>query len=194
MMPANAVLYFAPGRGHFLLQEEGVTVGRTTTEADLGFLEGEAVREIDSGDRILHFKAEPDLFVRVEAEPDCADRSGQPISLSDLVGRSVSSASAGNGVLLLVFDDGATLRCGPDPDYESWQVEGGHPSPLIVCLPGGQLSVWDETPPVPFAALRETAPEWAAVIDEMGELYNLRPKGFPPPEKTGFVSRWRRKS
>jgi hypothetical protein len=193
-VPADAVFYFAPGRGHFLLQEEGVTVGQVAVDADLDFLRGEEVREIRPRNQI-HFTTEEVLFVRVEAEPDCADRAGQPLDLSDLVGRSVSSASAVNGMLLLVFDDGATLRCGPDPDYESWQVEGGHPSPLIVCLPGGQLSIWDETPPVPYAALRETAPAWAAVIDEMCELYGMpRPTAFPPPEKTGFLSRWRSKS
>jgi hypothetical protein len=126
----------------------------------------------------------PRLSARVEATPDCADRAGAPLSLSDLFGRSVASASAKDGVLLFVFADGATLRCEPDPEYEAWQVEGGHPLRLIVCRAGGELSVWDETPPIPYGQLRERDPAMAAALDEAFQQYKMpRPIGFPPPQR-----------
>jgi hypothetical protein len=53
--------------------------------------------------------------------------------------------------LLLAVVHGSWLRCEPDPDYEAWQVVGGDPQALVVCLPGvGELAVWDSsTPPIP---------------------------------------------
>ncbi|MGH3009931.1 MAG: DUF6188 family protein [Gaiellaceae bacterium] len=196
-MPADSVLFFSPNRGHVLLQEEGVRIGHATSDVALDFLVDQTVREIRSNNQI-HFEAreqaESPLFVRVEAPMDCTDRTGEPLSLPDLVERSVAAASTANGVLLLVFADGATLRCEPDPHYESWQVEGGHPSSLVICRPGGELSVWDETPPVPYGELRERDPEAAAALDEMCELYKLPlPASFPPPENSGRRWRWRNK-
>jgi hypothetical protein len=185
-VPPNSIFFWRPHAGYFLLQEEGVSLGKTMSDPDLGFLVGKTVVEI-RGDQVV-FEAGTNsaqsLFARVEATPDCADRAGEPLSLADLVGRSVASASAKGGVLRLVFADGATLRCEPDPEYEAWQVEGGHPLRLIVCRTRGELSVWDETPPIPYGQLRERAPAWAAAVDEMSKQYNLPlPNGFPPPDK-----------
>jgi hypothetical protein len=198
-MPANSVFFFISlGPGHFLLQEEGVSIGQTMTGVDLDFLVGEAVVEI-RGDQIVFdagTNAEPRLYVYIETTPDCVDADGQPLSLPSLVGRSVASASAKDGVLLLAFADGTTLRCEPDPDYEAWQVDGGYPQRLIVCCPGGQLSVWDETPPVPYGQLRERDPATAAFLDGIFEQSNMpRPVGFPPPERRrNYLSRLRRKA
>ena len=186
-VPADSVLYFSAARGHLLLQEEGASLATTVRDADIDFLVAKTVLEIRHGDQVVFERdAEPGLgvFARLEISPECADRAGQPISLPDLVGRAVASASTRDGVLLLVFADGATLRCGPDPDYEAWQVEGGSPLRLIVCRPGGQLSVWDDTPPVPYGELRETAPDMAAALDEMLESFKIpRPEGFPPVKR-----------
>jgi hypothetical protein len=154
--------------------------------------------EIRHGNQIV-FEAgtnrAPSIFARVEATPHCAGRAGDPLSLEDLVGRSVASASAKDGVLLFVFADGATLRCDPHSDYEAWQVEGGHPLRLIVCPAGGELSVWDETPPIPYAQLRERDPATAGTLDELFRQYNLPPSlGFPPREgKRGHLSRFLRR-
>jgi hypothetical protein len=197
-VPANTVRFFAPGRGDFLLQEDGVRAGKRTVEVDLDFLIGKTVVEIRSGTQIVFetgTRPEPGLFVNVESEPVCADGDRGPLHLPSLVGRTVVSASARDGVLLLAFAGGATVRCGPDPHYEAWHVEGGQPHPLIVCCPGGELAVWDETPPIPFAQLRECDPATAAALDEMCEQYNLpRPSGFPPPDKTpSYLSRFLRR-
>ena len=116
-MPANSMFLWSPGRGHFLLEEEGVSLGKTTDDADLDFLVGKTVVEIPHDDQIVFeagTKPAPLLYARIEVTTDCADRNGKPLSLPDLIGRSVASASAQGGVLLLVFADGATLRCEPD--------------------------------------------------------------------------------
>jgi uncharacterized protein DUF6188 len=151
-VPPNSLFFWSPGQGHFLLQEEGVSLGATMNDPDLDFLVGKAVVEIRHGDQVV-FEAganpAPSLFARVEVTPECVDRDGEPLSLSDLIGRSVASASARGGVLLFGFADGASLRCEPDPEFEAWQVEGGHPLRLVVCRAGGELSVWNETPPIP---------------------------------------------
>jgi Family of unknown function (DUF6188) len=196
-VPPSSLFFWSPGRGHFLLQEEGVSLGKTMNDADLAFLVGKTVVEIRDHDKVVFeggTNPAPSLFARVEVTPDCADRGGEPLSLPDFVGRSVASASAKGGVLSFVFADGATLRCEPDPEFEAWQVEGGHSLRLIVCRAGGELSVWDETPPIRYAQLREREPAWAAVIDEMCEQYNRpRPSGFPPPDKKrGYLSRFLR--
>jgi hypothetical protein len=194
-VPANSVLLFDPGRGHFLLQEGGVSLGSATNEADLDSLVGETVVEI-RGDQVVFeagTKPAPRLFARVEIAPECADRGGGPLSLPDLVGRSVASASTKDGVLSFVFADGATLRCEPDRSAEAWQVGGGHPLRLIVCRAGGELSVWDETPPIPYGQLRERDPATAEALDKLLQQCDLPPPvGFPPPEsKRGRLSRWR---
>jgi Family of unknown function (DUF6188) len=188
---------FSPGLGHFLLQEEGVSLAKTMNDADLDFLVDKRVVEI-RGDQVVFeagTKPEPLLYARVEATPDCGDRSGRPLSLPDLVGRSVASASAKDGVLLFVFDDGATLRCEPDRSYEAWQVKGRHPLSLIVCRAGGELSVWDETPPIPYDQLRERDPATAEALDELFRQYKMPPPvAFPPPEKRrSYLSRWRKR-
>jgi hypothetical protein len=189
---------WSSGRGHFLLEEEGVSLGKTTNDADLDFLVQKTVAEIRHDDQVVFeagTKPAPLLYARVEVTPDCADRGGEPLSLPALIGRSVASASAKGGVLLFVFADGATLRCEPDAEFEAWQVEGGHPLRVILCRAGGELSVWDETPPLPYSQLRERDPATADALDELFQQYKLpRPAGFPPPERRrGYLSPWRKR-
>jgi hypothetical protein len=64
----------------------------------------------------------------------------------------------------LSFADGRTLRCEPQPDYEAWQVVGGTPQYLVVCLPGdGELSIWDPSN-IP------SADEAQELIDRLNEI------------------------
>ncbi len=195
-MPTDAILFFSPARGHLLLEEGGVSVAEPSRAADLDFLVGKSVVAIRHENQVVFETGTgpaPQLFARVEIGAECAERDGTLLPLSALVGRSVASASAVDSVLLLVFTDGATLRCEPDQRYEAWQVEGGDQERLIVCLPGGQLSVWDATPPIPYGELRERDPATAAAVDEVWEQFGLpRPADFPPPEKKGHLSRYRK--
>ena len=183
-MPADSVRLFAPGRGDFLLSGDGVRVGRRTSEVELDFLAGETVDDVRDGGRIV-FDAGTEPIPRLYADVGaslCVDDDGQPLTVASLVGHVVASASSGGGILVLTFENRATLRCDPDPQYEAWQVEGGKPHSFIVCCPGGELAVWDDAPPIPYDQLRERDPATAAALDEMFERYRLpRPSGYPPP-------------
>ncbi len=163
------------------------------SEVELDFLAGQTVVEVRDRGRIV-FDAGTEPVPRLSAAVGtslCTDRDGQPVSATNLVGHVVASASSGGGILLLAFASGVTLRCDPDPDYEAWEVEGGKPHSFIVCCPGGELAVWDDTAPIPYGQLRERDPATAAALDEMFERSNLpRPGGFPPPNRKPS-RRWR---
>jgi hypothetical protein len=183
-VPADSLRFYAPGKGDFLLQEDGVRIGRRMREVALDFLVGRTVEEVrDEGRIVFETGAEPLPRLSADVGPAlCVDGDGRPQSLTGLVGHVVESASSHGGALVLVFRDGATLRCDPSPEYEAWQVEGGRPHSFIVCCPGGELAVWDDTPPIPHSALRERDPDTATALDELFEQYNLpRPGAFPPP-------------
>ena len=55
--------------------------------------------------------------------------------------REVLRAEQSHGTLRLGFDDGADLSVEPHPLHEAWQMcnDAGL---LIVCMPGGEFSVW----------------------------------------------------
>lgn len=77
----------------------------------------------------------------VEVVPD---RTGGD-RLRHLLGVAVLSAVAfKTGGLRLALADGTRLDCGPDPDYEAWQVSGPD-GWMFVALPGGGLGVWPPT-------------------------------------------------
>ncbi len=130
--------------------------------SEIGFLIGRTVQEIrystpgnlrivfDAGDLV-----EPALYADVG---DCTyvDASGAvhditpedsstvgPVLAS--VGQPLASVSTSGGTLELQFSMGGYLRCESAEEYEAWQVVGGSPQHLVVCLPGGGLAVWDHT-------------------------------------------------
>lgn len=80
-------------------------------------------------------------------EVDPADDPGDvENSLRWLVGMTVASSPAEpSGALTVVFDEGTRLTVAVDPDYEAWHVAGPDGS-LVVCMPGGQLAIWDARP------------------------------------------------
>jgi hypothetical protein len=54
-----------------------------------------------------------------------------------------SFSIADDGVLTFAAGD-AHIRATPDPDYESWHVTGPGPrKQMVVCLPAGELAIWD---------------------------------------------------
>src|ERR1700675_837199 len=61
------------------------------------------------------------------------------------VGQRVDASSTSGGTLDLSFTDDGCLRCEPHDEYEAWQVVGGFPQHFVVCVPGGELAVWDDT-------------------------------------------------
>jgi hypothetical protein len=61
------------------------------------------------------------------------------------VGQLLATVSTSGGTLEFRFSIGGYLRCESAEEYEAWQVVGGSPQHLVVCLPGGELAVWDNT-------------------------------------------------
>ena len=113
--------------------------------SEIDFLIGQTVVEVRDEDRIVFEagkEAEPSLYADV-GRVVCLDRDGKRLALIELVGRAISQVSTAAGTLLVTFADGATMRTHPDPDHEAWQIVGGTPHSLVVCLPGGELAVWD---------------------------------------------------
>ena len=100
------------------------------------------------GDRV-----EPALYVDVGDSVffEADDRAHQidpidPTSVGPVlgvVGKQVERADTDGGALSLAFADGSRIQCKPHEDYEAWQVVGGSPQHLVVCMPGGEVAVWE---------------------------------------------------
>lgn len=96
-----------------------------------------------------------DFFVRIESPftlnlPDGRillspeeDESQAFSPLSDLVGHVVAESTIDDaGVFTVVFENGSSLVAKPDKAYEAWTLNGPN-GLLVVCMPGGELAVWD---------------------------------------------------
>jgi hypothetical protein len=55
-----------------------------------------------------------------------------------------SAVVEADSALRLAFDDGSSIEVGSDPDYEAWVMSADDGS-MLVCMPGGQLAMWDST-------------------------------------------------
>lgn len=62
----------------------------------------------------------------------------------ELIGQTVTeSVAEDSGTLRLAFANGASVIVEPDDDYEAWTVAGPG-GMLIVCMPHGELAVWEQ--------------------------------------------------
>lgn len=61
-------------------------------------------------------------------------------------GLTLRSSTVADGALRLAFAGGAELIAPPDPHYESWGLTGPA-GQRLVCMPGGELAVWDASEP-----------------------------------------------
>lgn len=165
--------------------------GRTTMRAmnDVGFLVGKTVVAVHDGARIifeLGEKPEPALYADVGTHT-YRDSHGIDRVIASIVGNVVADASTPEGALLLSFTDGSLLRCEPDPNYEAWQVVGGRPQYLVVCLPGGELAVWDSSHIPTAAEAQETVERinalfgWDVQVGEITEDGGITFKQRPRP-------------
>jgi uncharacterized protein DUF6188 len=76
-------------------------------------------------------------------QPD-EEPEGNLDRLRELIGHTVTEATTDkSGTLHVAFDNNARLRIDPDTSYEAWTVSGPH-GMLVVCMPGGELAIWDE--------------------------------------------------
>ena len=120
--------------------------------SQVAFLTGLEVIEVEidpeGGARIIFERSDkPEPALYADIGPSAyKDRDAHTRPLSELVGGVVSETSTERGTLHLSFADGRELRCAPHADYEAWQVVGGEPQNLVVCLSGdGELAVWDSS-------------------------------------------------
>lgn len=81
--------------------------------------------------------------------PDGASARVDPEAMAESVGavvsllhRRVASADVGDdGLLVLLFDRGSRLECGPHDDFEAWSLVTAA-GERVVCLPGGGIAHW----------------------------------------------------
>jgi hypothetical protein len=128
--------------------------------SDLDFLIGQTVNELrysvpgnlrmvfDIGERVepaLYAELGPFEFLdpkgdQHDVDPEDHESLGPILST---VGRLIEAVDTEGGVLSLTFSDASRLRCDPHDRYEAWQVVGGSPQHLVVCMAGGELAVWE---------------------------------------------------
>lgn len=154
--------------------------------SEVAFLVDQIVLAVDEARRIFDHGLEvaPRLYADV-GDGVCTDQHGNVLPLTDVVGETVVSASTGEGALTLAFERGQSLITHPDPHFEAWQVVGGRPQYLVVCLPGGELAVWDERHVPSDAEAEETVqrllgPAWR--VRERTKGGAIQVEQVPPPE------------
>jgi hypothetical protein len=122
----------------------------------VGFLSGLTVHQVRVGYdlRLVSWSDENDVEVVMEAPCFVTDPGGTEHriehdnlgtipALLALQSRIITEVSADHGSLRAVFDDGSTLMVPPLDQYEAWRIEGPGDRG-VVCMPGGELAVWDE--------------------------------------------------
>lgn len=117
--------------------------GRTLTSFVISFAFFEI--KILEDDFDLTFRFEGDFFFESAGEQNTLNVR-QPTSLSPIL--SVLNHPlklirfTEQGLLEIQFEEDAKLTVKPDPMFESWQLRGDN-SLLVVCMPGGRLSIWE---------------------------------------------------
>jgi hypothetical protein len=87
-----------------------------------------------TGDGTQEFS--PDTFTPDDPHPELAP-------LQALADQTITDSSIDtDGTLSLTFSNGNSLQVGPDGEYEAWDISGPKHS-KIVCLPSGELAIWD---------------------------------------------------
>ena len=117
-------------------------------------LKGQHVTRV-SVDFAVSLYTDADYEIRIETDfsmrtPDCdlnfslGEISLEPDKFHTLLQQTVTSSMIEeSGALLLVFDDGKSIRVEPDETYEAWTIAGPR-GRKIVCMPHGELAVWSE--------------------------------------------------
>lgn len=67
------------------------------------------------------------------------------ISLLNTLDHQLSRVQISEGGLRLTFDNGLQLEVAPHPHWEAWQISSDDHL-LIVCTPGGDLTIWYPDP------------------------------------------------
>jgi hypothetical protein len=127
--------------------------------SEVDFLLGRQVEDIrlsnglrivfDMGDRV-----EPALYADIQQRFTFTDSDGvthaidpwERVQLGPALtmhGQRVQAVSTDDAVLRITFANDSALEVRPHRQYEAWQVVGGFPQALVVCVGPGELSVFD---------------------------------------------------
>jgi hypothetical protein len=130
------------------MSEVDFLIGQTINEIRY-YAEGTFRLVFDAGDRV-----EPRLYADLGpfsyVDPTGATHGILPDSPATVapalmaLGRRIDAVKLEDGVLTLMLSDASQVRCEPHDLYEAWQVVGGFPQHLVVCVPGGELAVVDD--------------------------------------------------
>lgn len=99
--------------------------------------------EADSISREIHIERTGIGIARDKQATAVLDRDHPVVATTLLasLGAKISTIAVADGRLALTFANGVTLTVDPDDDHESWQISSDD-GLLIVCAPGGDLTVW----------------------------------------------------
>lgn len=90
------------------------------------------------------FIEHPTIVLGLPGEPAIAhDPASDAVAtaLLSVLNKRASQITVTGGQLTISFETVLTLKADPDQHYESWQISSGN-GLLIVCAPGGDLTIW----------------------------------------------------
>jgi hypothetical protein len=105
-------------------------------------LTGQTLINVDR-DYTMRMETREGWHIAVEIE-DVVDDKDLAAALYGAIGKPITAFSiAEDGALSMTVGD-ASFTARPQPKYESWNIVGPLPDkPMVVCLPGGELAIWD---------------------------------------------------
>lgn len=75
------------------------------------------------------------------ATTHASDSDAVATALLSVLNQRATEITLTGGQLIISFETGLTLKADPDQHYESWQISSDD-GLLIVCTPGGHLTIW----------------------------------------------------
>jgi hypothetical protein len=126
--------------------------------SEIDFLVGRTVEDLrlSNGLRIVFDmgeRVEPALYADVQESFTFTDGAGSSHAINPwdrvqlgpalaMQGQQVERVGTAEAILRIVFSNGSAIEVPPHPSYEAWQVVGGSPQALVVCVGPGDLAVW----------------------------------------------------
>jgi hypothetical protein len=125
--------------------------------SEIAFLVGRMVEDLrlSNGLRIVFDmgeRVEPALYADVQESFTFTDEAGSAHTIDPwdrvqlgpalaMQGQQVERVGTDEAVLEIVFSNGSSIEVPPHPSCEAWQVVGGSPQALVVCVGPGELAI-----------------------------------------------------
>jgi hypothetical protein len=126
----------------WLLPFSGLAVTQVVVDFEFGLVLGSEARVSIATSAELRWAAQGVVQDAVELHPERQDVAAGLALFNSSV---LSAVAFKTGILRLGFGDGHLLNVAPSPTYEAWTANGPG-GLLVVCMPGGSLSVWQPQP------------------------------------------------